>query len=162
MTDIDPRLWNTGNTSRYVFNIRWVARRDGANIRIQSARTMSAYGRKPKGDVWNISSWAQEAPAAQGWERNFALASDPVQAPGPFNAANVGAAWHAAKNGRAYNLLFKDGSVQTAIVPNDVFRPMNISSPAGMLDTVGVAESVAAGQPPRPWSSVYTQVVIGN
>ena len=163
-SEVEPDMSSTTIFSRYSFNLHWVARRDPAGVmRVQSAKKLTHYGRKPKGgNVWNQRNAVDQA--AVGWERDMALASDPLTNPGtgPAGAAKVAASVHYMKGGRAYNLLFRDGSVRTAIVPDSgATNRQNNGSIEGTLDQLGVAESIVSGTPIYGFNGPYQQVIYG-
>jgi prepilin-type N-terminal cleavage/methylation domain-containing protein len=78
-------------------------------------------------------------------QRRRALAADPMSSPTGVGQ-NFRFATHYVKSQRAYNLLYADASVQTAILDTRVLRS-DINSWGRLLDQLGYAEAQIDGRP---------------
>ncbi|HYO10587.1 MAG TPA: type II secretion system protein [Tepidisphaeraceae bacterium] len=111
---------------------------------------LASYGRVPASPVPS-GRWAGDAPKVQQYPRMpYALATDAMY--------NLGTAGHAQGNSRAYNLLYADGSVRTAIVDRRSDRDMQNKALAKwefFLDVLGYLERVADGQEVKPPGSAW-------
>jgi prepilin-type N-terminal cleavage/methylation domain-containing protein len=96
-------------------------------------------------------------------EWDLALASDPIYSSvtvgGSANQGAPGQNPHYMGPSRAYNLLYPDGSVRTAIVPNTLTR-QNTAALGPFLDMLGIAESLASGTAVHAPDTNYVQIPI--
>ncbi|HYO09269.1 MAG TPA: DUF1559 domain-containing protein [Tepidisphaeraceae bacterium] len=150
-----------GDTNRYSFNVHYAAREVPGGVAIAPWwKKLSQYGRvkrsyKAYGIGGTGDSSGDKGTFYDRGGRELALGADPLITPsaGPSTGFNP----HRMKSSRAYNLVYADGSVKTAIVPNTVERH-NINSATRFLDALGFAESVASGQRPAAPNSLYVFV----
>lgn len=124
-------------------------------------KKLSKYGRLPTGPVdaylysGNPNAGPQGSVAIP--PRQMALAGDPILT--PSTGAVLGYNPHNMGSRRAYNLLYADGSVKTAIVPQSIARG-NINSAPRFLDMLGLLESTVDGSPLLPLNEKYGLVPI--
>lgn len=125
-------------------------------------RKLSKYGRLPTGPVTAFqfsgagNAGLQPNPMVIP-PRQMALAGDPIIT--PSTGAVFGYNPHNMGSRRAYNLLYADGSVRTAVVPQSVARG-NILQPARFLDMLGQLESAVDGSPAQPLNAGYGLVPV--
>lgn len=106
-------------------------------------KTLTKYGKAPKGAGPAVHgfSWAYK-PDFNFGARQFALATCPLLS--PSTGPTLGYSPHLVKSQYAINLLFKDGSVQQAIVPSTIVRQNIINWPR-FLDVLTYAEMSVSG-----------------
>jgi prepilin-type N-terminal cleavage/methylation domain-containing protein len=125
-------------------------------------KKLSKYGKLPSGPVnaylfsGNSNAGPQANPVAIP-PRQMALAGDPILT--PSTGAVFGYNPHNMGSRRAYNLLYADGSVKTAVVPQSIARG-NINSAPRFLDMLGMLESTVDGSPLLPLNAQYGLVPI--
>jgi prepilin-type N-terminal cleavage/methylation domain-containing protein/prepilin-type processing-associated H-X9-DG protein len=138
--------------SFFYYNLHWVVRNVGGQYYAGSFKKLSLYHR-PKGSYTGVDISSQNGPLAGPPVPNcvadvdYALAIDPNFI---TNTASTlfGKATHLMGNSRAFNLLFADGSVRTAIVPN-THTWTATGSYRGEIDLVGYCESIIQGATPH-------------
>jgi prepilin-type N-terminal cleavage/methylation domain-containing protein len=146
-----------GDPTKYCFNIHIALRSPAGapgNLTQPWWKKLSQYGKvhtTSNGTV-NIGGGTTLTLDAS---RQYALGSDPLFTPslGPTLGANP----HNLGSSRAYNLLYSDGSVKTAVLPNTIDRP-NALKWARLLDMLGYCESAVSGQPLAQPNTTYTVV----
>jgi prepilin-type N-terminal cleavage/methylation domain-containing protein len=108
-------------------------------------KKLSKYGKIPTEAVQakNLSLWT-DFPSYQIDPRKRALAIDPMNA-NTGAGSNFRFATHFIKGQRAYNLLYPDGSVQTAVFDSRIVRN-DVNNWARLSDMMGIAEAVADGR----------------
>jgi prepilin-type N-terminal cleavage/methylation domain-containing protein len=151
------------DTNRYSFNVHYAAREiAGGVIRVGPAwKKLSQYGkiRKQYTTIYGVGGTAGSSGKMPGplnlGGRDLALGADPILT--PSLGEGLGYNPHKMKSSRAYNLVYADASVRTALVPNSVQR-QNINSVARFLDALGYAESIASGQRPAAPNTIYVQI----
>jgi type II secretory pathway pseudopilin PulG len=146
-----------GDPTKYCFNIHICQRTPAGapgNLTQPWWKKLSQYGhvRTTSSGTVNIGGGANLTLDAS---REYALGCDPLFTPslGPTLGANP----HKMGNSRAYNLLYADGSVKTAVLPNTIDRP-NALKWARLMDMLGFCESAASGQPIAAPNTIYTVV----
>lgn len=150
-----------GDPANYCYNVHMAARTpNGVATPYISPwwRKLSKYGKAPKDAVmgWNLSTGAASTTPVV-YDRKMALAIDPVFTFSDGTVSNSGGSPHFMGSSRAYNLLYSDGSVTTAVVPSRLGR-INKGKLPGFLDTVGWAESIASGTQIYPPNDAYVVV----
>lgn len=153
-----------GDPANYAYNVHPAARTyNGVDYVQPWWHKVSAYGRAPKGQVSAYGVGGTTGTAGPQptvtliFDRKLALASDPILTFSDGTTSNSGASPHFIGSGRAYNLLYVDGSVTTAVVPNRLGRT-NKGKLAGFLDTLGWAESIASDSKIYPANDAYVMI----
>jgi prepilin-type processing-associated H-X9-DG protein len=143
----DPAGWEGGQNylNNYCYNIHpaYFGPAGGPYVYQPWWKLLSKYGKAPQTAILAQHNYTGvQQPVEFGWRR-FALATCPLIS--PSTGPTGGYAPHRVKSDYAINLLFADGSVQTAIVPPTVIRS-NIINWNRFLDVVIYAEMSVAGQ----------------
>ncbi|MBC7773598.1 MAG: type II secretion system protein [Pyrinomonadaceae bacterium] len=150
----DANIAAANDPARYAFNVHWAARTVGTGVVYQPWwKKISKYGKAPKDEITGAWVGGTAAPGVvpkfSTGGRDLALGSDPLAGPGSaptlVNPHNMGSS-------RAYNLLYSDGSVKTAVVPQKYNRG-NTGSLGPVNDQLGYSESIASGTPVQPPNS---------
>jgi prepilin-type N-terminal cleavage/methylation domain-containing protein len=132
----------------YSFNVHWVARPYNGTYYVSPIKKLSQY-HNPKGTFTGYDVYNRPATATPGcvvdWD--YALGADPIYTTG-LGAGIVGLQPHLLGNSRVYNLLYPDGSVKQAVVPNTYGR-QNSGNYSKFVDALGYPESIASGKKPH-------------
>jgi type II secretory pathway pseudopilin PulG len=153
-------ITGAGNPSFYSFDVHWVARQTApATYNVSPLKKLSQY-HTPRtsftGYTVGSGSLVQNCVA----DYDYSLAADPV-----FVANNqapfYGVQPHMMGNNRVYNLLYSDGSVKQAVVPNKYTRT-NTGSYQGFLDMLGFCESIASNKTPHGTNAEYVRIPIAQ
>jgi prepilin-type N-terminal cleavage/methylation domain-containing protein len=136
----------SGGGTVYSFNIHYAYRTPGpaGNYLLQPWwKRLSQYG-KTKGTYTVVPGGGGNNIDNYNFRQAFALGMDPLLTPatGQF----LGSATHLNKSGRAYNMLFPDGSVQVAVLPNTIQRPNGVNNYGRFLDFSGYLETIVDGR----------------
>lgn len=152
-------IMGAGNPHFFSFNVHFVARSTGpGTYAIAPIKKLTQY-RAPRGPFTGYrmaGGGVQPTPQVVDWE--YALGADPLfvaNAQAPF----FGVQPHLLGKSRVYNMLYPDGSVKQAIVPNSYTRG-NTGSYQGFLDILGFAESFASGKKPWGTNAQYSMVPV--
>jgi prepilin-type N-terminal cleavage/methylation domain-containing protein len=160
-------ILGANNPNFYIFNFHWVARNVNGTMRVAPIKKLVNY-KPPKGQftAWDCYNGVVVDPTNPSryqycnvdWD--FALGSDPIYTPNS-TFGTAGFTPHNVGTSRAYNLLYPDGSVRTAIVPNTWSR-QNTGSYNAFVDGLGIAESFASNKTPHNPHENYTMLPIVN
>ncbi|HSV16160.1 MAG TPA: DUF1559 domain-containing protein [Tepidisphaeraceae bacterium] len=145
-------ILGASSESFYYYNLHWAVRNVNGQYYAGSFKKLSLY-HKPKTSYTGVDLSTQPGPLAGPPVPNcvadvdYALAIDPNFI---TNTASTlyGKATHTLGNSRAFNLLFVDGSVRTAIIPNNKTFTAT-GSYRGEIDLVGYCESIIQNGKPH-------------
>jgi type II secretory pathway pseudopilin PulG len=152
-------LTGVNNPCLYNFDMHWVARLVGGKYYVSPWKKLTLY-HSPRGRFAGYDVYHGAVVPNAVADYDYALASDPLVVTNSM-APYYGVSPHMLGNNRVYNLLYPDGSVRQAIVPNKLTRG-NTGSYNAFLDMLGFCESYASGKTPHGTNAEYINVPIAQ
>jgi prepilin-type N-terminal cleavage/methylation domain-containing protein len=154
-------ITGAGNFKFYVFNVHWYAReypQGSGTYKVAPYKKLSQY-RRPPGSFTGFDTAHGTVVTDRIVEWDYALAADPLTTPNQPGNVVQGLSPHLLGSNRAYNLLYPDGSVKQALIPNSTTR-QNTGSYAPFLDMLGLCESQINTQQTHGFNANYAIVPI--
>jgi hypothetical protein len=151
-------ITGANNPYFYSYNLHWVARLVNGAYKVSTIKKLSLYHR-PKGTftAWDCYHDVLVPNQVVDWE--YALAADPIYTQNASGNGIAGLQPHFMGTSRCYNLLYADGSVKQAIVPNN-YQRQNTGSYNAFVDALGFPESIASGSRPHGVIQQYVMLPI--
>jgi prepilin-type N-terminal cleavage/methylation domain-containing protein len=147
------------NPCIYTFDVHWAARVVGGSYYVSPWKKLSLY-HTPRGSYTGYDFYHKTVVPNCVADYDYALAADPMVVTNAL-APYYGVQPHMLGNNRVYNLLYPDGSVRQAVVPNKVTR-QNTGDYAPFLDMLGFCESYASGKKIHGTLAEYIRVPIAQ
>jgi prepilin-type N-terminal cleavage/methylation domain-containing protein len=151
-------ITGANNPYFYSYDVHWAARLVGGTYYVSPFKKLALYHR-PKGSFTAWDCYHAQVTPNQVVDWDYALAADPIYTQNNNGGSIAGVQPHFMGGSRCYNLLYPDGSVKQAIVPNN-YQRQNTGSYNAFLDALGFPESIASGSKPHGVIKEYVMLPI--